>query len=275
MPETKQQPESASSDAQAHVKGDAQAPAWNENELDSLHTNTDKHDKVQAMFNAIARSYDLNNRVHSLWRDEAWRKQAVLAAKVQSGERVLDCACGTGDLTQAFAKLTKASQVVGSDFTSGMLDIAEHKRAKLHSSLRDRIEYLQADAQQLPFDDQSFDVVSIAFGIRNVQVPEKAIAEFYRVLKPNGRLIILEFGQPSFGPMRWFNNFYCGSIMPRTATWIARDTSGAYKYLPRSVASFKTRDELEAMMSGAGFGEVSSKPMTFGICNLYNATRLA
>jgi demethylmenaquinone methyltransferase / 2-methoxy-6-polyprenyl-1,4-benzoquinol methylase len=265
MPETKQQPESPPESTGS--------PAWNESELDSLHANADKHDKVQAMFNAIARSYDLNNHIHSLWRDEAWRKRAVIAADVQPGERILDCACGTGDLTQAFAKHSQASQIVGSDFTSGMLDIAKHKQSKLHANLADRITYQQADAQQLPFDDQSFDVVSIAFGIRNVQTPEKAIAEFHRVLKPNGRLIILEFGQPSFPPMRWFNTFYCGHIMPHTATWIARDTSGAYKYLPRSVATFKTQAEMQTMMIRAGFTDVASTPMTMGICNLYKATR--
>ncbi|PCI07820.1 bifunctional demethylmenaquinone methyltransferase/2-methoxy-6-polyprenyl-1,4-benzoquinol methylase UbiE [bacterium] len=265
MPETKQQPES--------VRSESDTPAWNEGELDSLHSNADKHDKVQAMFNAIAQSYDLNNRVHSLWRDQAWRKRAVVSANVQPGEAVLDCACGTGDLTQAFAKGTQAERIVGSDFTAGMLEIAEHKRSKLHQSLADRIEYLQADAQALPFEDESFDVVSIAFGIRNVQTPEKAIGEFYRVLRPGGRLIILEFGQPSFAPMRWFNNFYCGTIMPRTATWIARDTSGAYKYLPRSVASFKTQTEMKTMMGDAGFGEVSSRSMTMGICNLYRGVR--
>jgi len=265
MPETKLQTQSQTEDPST--------PAWDEAELDSLHTNEEKHDKVQAMFNAIARSYDLNNRLHSLWRDEAWRKKAVIKADVKPNERVLDCACGTGDLTQAFAKFTNASQIVGSDFTSGMLEIAEHKRTKLHAKIADRINYQQADAQALPFDDQSFDVVSIAFGIRNVQIPEKAITEFHRVLRPGGRLIILEFGQPSFGPMRWFNNFYCGTIMPRTATWIARDTSGAYKYLPRSVASFKTREEMELMMTNAGFNDVWSNPMTMGICNLYRALR--
>ncbi len=251
----------------------APAPAWNDTELDSLHANEDKHEKVQAMFNAIARSYDLNNHLHSLWRDEAWRKKAVIEAKVQPGERVLDCACGTGDLTQAFARRTQASQIIGSDFTSGMLDIAKHKQSKLPQTIADRITYQQADAQELPFEDASFDVVSIAFGIRNVQAPQRAINEFFRVLKPGGRLMILEFGQPSFGPMRWFNNFYCGTIMPRTATWIARDTSGAYKYLPKSVASFKSSDELLAMMSAAGFTGSQMKPMSFGICNLYQANR--
>lgn len=269
MPETKLQTQSENQSGNTSVDG----PAWNDQELETLHSNADKHDKVQAMFNAIARSYDLNNRVHSLWRDEAWRKRAVIEAAVKPGEEVLDCACGTGDLTQAFAKRTQAPRVVGSDFTSGMLDIARYKQERLNEQVAQRIEYLQADAQELPFDDQSFDVVSIAFGIRNVQNPAKAINEFHRVLRPNGRLIILEFGQPSFAPMRWFNNFYCGTIMPRTATWISRDKSGAYKYLPRSVASFKTREEMEAMMAQAGLSGINSKAMTMGICNLYRGVR--
>ena len=249
------------------------SPAWNDTELEELHVNAEKHDKVQAMFNAIARSYDLNNRLHSLWRDEAWRKRAVLEADVQDHEHILDCACGTGDLTQAFARYTKSPQIIGSDYTSGMLDVAGMKQSKLHSNLAQRIQYIQADAQELPFEDQSFGVVSIAFGIRNVQVPEKAIAEFYRVLKPGGRLVILEFAQPAFPPMRWFNSFYCGKIMPRTATWISRDSSGAYKYLPKSVATFKTRDEMESMIQTAGFGSIWSKSMTMGICNLYRGVR--
>lgn len=250
-----------------------ESPAWVDRELDTLHENADKHEKVRAMFNAIARSYDLNNRVHSLWRDQAWRKRCVLESRVKPGNAVLDCACGTGDLTQAFARYSKADHIVGSDYTPNMLDIARHKREHLHDRIQSRIEYQQADAQQLPFENASFDVVSIAFGIRNVQDPDQAMREFHRVLRPGGRLMILEFGQPSFPPMRWFNTFYCGTIMPRTATWIARDTSGAYKYLPRSVSSFKTRDEMHASYKDAGFGELWSKPLTFGICNLYRGIK--
>ncbi len=245
------------------------ARAWDDAELPHLHENAAKHDKVRAMFNAIARSYDLNNRLHSLWRDESWRKQAVLAAGVRPGERVLDCACGTGDLTRAFARFSKAAHIVGSDYTPGMLEVARHKRRKLHNQLASRISYQQADAQDLPYENASFDVVSIAFGIRNVQDPQRAVGEFARVLRPGGRLVILEFGQPAFPPVRWFNSIYCGAIMPRTATWIAHDRSGAYKYLPRSVASFKTRDEMMAMMRNAGLSGITARPLTLGICNLY------
>ena len=249
-------------------------PAWDENELSGLHQNDEKAVKVQAMFNAIARSYDLNNRVHSMWRDVAWRKLAVKKAMVKDGDRVLDVACGTGDLTQAFATGSRSESVVGVDFTEGMLEIAEHKRGKLHEEIRARVSYQQGDAMDLQFEDESFDVVSIAFGIRNVQEPAKAVGEFFRVLRPGGRLVILEFDTPSNPLVRWFNGFYCGTVMPRTATWIARDTSGAYKYLPRSVSSFMSRSEMEGCMEGAGFGEIGVRGLTLGICACYSGVKL-
>ncbi len=238
-----------------------------------MHQNDEKAVKVRAMFNAIARSYDLNNRVHSMWRDEAWRRFAVKKASVNDGDRVLDVACGTGDLTQAFAKHSRASQIIGVDFTEGMLEIAGHKRGKLVEPLADRLSYEQGDAMDLRFEGASFDVVSIAFGIRNVQQPSKAINEFYRVLKPGGRLVILEFDQPKNPIMRWFNNFYCGTIMPRTATWIARDRSGAYKYLPKSVSSFMSRDEMLGNIANAGFKDGAARGLTFGICACYSGVK--
>ncbi len=252
---------------------DPTIPAWDDAELGGLHENDEKAVKVRAMFNAIARSYDLNNRVHSMWRDVAWRKFAVKKAQVQPGDRVLDVACGTGDLTQAFGRGSRAESIIGLDYTEGMLEIAEHKRGKLMGELAQRISYEQGDAMDLRFEDASFDVVSIAFGIRNVQVPSKAIQEFYRVLKPGGRLVILEFDTPSNPLVRWFNGFYCGTIMPRTATWIARDTSGAYKYLPRSVSSFMTRDEMKACLEGAGFAQVGVRGLSLGICACYNSVK--
>lgn len=239
---------------------------WQDEQLSELHQRDDKAEKVQAMFGAIADSYDLNNRVHSLWRDEAWRKVAVRMAGVTPGESVLDMACGTGDLTQAFARMTKASEIVGGDFTPEMLDLARHKQERLADRDKGRIEYVAADAMNLQFEDNRFDVISIAFGIRNVQRPDAALAEFYRVLKPGGRLVILEFDKPRFPPMRWFNDFYCGQVMPRTATWISRDRSGAYRYLPKSVSGFMDRDELAGAMGTAGFGSIRQKVLTMGIC---------
>lgn len=244
----------------------ARATVWREEDLASIHEREDKARKVRAMFGAIARSYDLNNRVHSLWQDEAWRRTAVRMAGVQPGEIVLDMACGTGDLTQAFARRSPASLVIGGDFTHQMLELAAHKRARLDPKIAGRVRYIEADAMALPVADASVDVVSIAFGIRNVQQPERAVSEFRRVLKPGGRAVILEFDRPRLAPVRWFNDFYCGQIMPRTATWISRDTSGAYRYLPRSVSSFMSHEALGGLLREAGFGQIRHKSLSLGIC---------
>ncbi len=220
------------------------------------------------MFAAIARSYDLNNRVHSLWQDQHWRRSAVKAAQVLPSDAVLDCACGTGDLTLAFAR-AGAKSVIGLDFTSEMLQLAESKANRLaeHTAIKpDAVRFVQGDAQDLPFEDASFNIVSIAFGIRNVQDPAKAIREFHRVLVPGGRLVILEFDRPKLAPVRWFNDIYCGHIMPRTATLISHDKSGAYKYLPRSVGTFMSSEALAALLEAEGFVRVSRRVHSLGIC---------
>ncbi len=237
--------------------------AWTQDELSAdPHANAEKQRKVQQMFAAIAHAYDRNNRLHSFWRDQAWRKAAVKIAGVKPTDAVLDCACGTGDLSLAFAHAGAAS-IVGLDYTPEMLDVARARKA------HPKIEYVQGDAQALQFEDDSFDVVSIAFGIRNVQVPARALAEFRRVLRPGGRLVILEFSEPRFAPIRWGNDLYTKVIMPRTAALVARDTSGAYAYLPKSVERFMSREEMQAAVQDAGFDSVTQKPMTFGVCVIY------
>lgn len=248
------------------------APAWRGEELQDLHRRNDKADKVKAMFGAIARRYDLNNRVHSLWRDQAWRRHAVRRARVGAGDHALDVACGTGDLTHALVR-GGAERVVGLDFTPEMLDLARVKRDRLAEDRSGRVEYIEGDAQALPFNDASFDVLTIAFGIRNVQRPEVAVGEFARVLRPGGRLVILEFDRPAFPPMRWFNDFYAGWVMPRTATLISGDTSGAYRYLPKSVGSFMPRRAMLELIGGAGFIEAKADTLTLGICACYHAVR--
>lgn len=255
------------SSSEAEVRSGANDEAWGREQLaQNPHDRADKPERVRRMFAAIARSYDLNNRLHSFGRDQAWRRAAVRMAGVREGEEVLDCACGTGDLTLAFAR-TGAKRIVGTDFTQEMLDIAGDKLPK--ARLRDasgRVSFRRADAMDLPFEDGSFDVVSIAFGIRNVADPKRAIAEFFRVLRPGGRVVILEFDEPRNPLIRLGNRFYCRSVMPITATLIARDTSGAYKYLPRSVETFMKRDEMQGALRGAGFGELRARAMTFGVC---------
>ncbi|MBM4109186.1 MAG: bifunctional demethylmenaquinone methyltransferase/2-methoxy-6-polyprenyl-1,4-benzoquinol methylase UbiE [Phycisphaerae bacterium] len=247
-------------------------PAWTSDALAHPHARADKPERVRRMFAAIAPSYDLNNRLHSLWRDQAWRRFAVRAADVRPGDRVLDVACGTGDLAEVFAA-GPAAEVVGLDFTPQMLDVARARRNRLNHARARKLAYVEGDALALPFPDASFDVVSIAFGLRNVADPARALAEFARVLRPHGRLVILEFGQPSTPPLSWLYRFYSGWLMPRTASLIAGDRSGAYRYLPRSVATFLGPGELTELLAGSGFADPTLRRLTLGVCLCYRALR--
>jgi len=245
---------------------------WQPRELATdPHARADKADKVQAMFSSIAGAYDLNNRVHSFGLDQRWRKHAVRIAAVRAGDAVVDVACGTGDLTELFAR-TEAGSVVGIDFTPAMLDIARLKSAPKFSSRtvsqaqQVAPSYIQGDAMALDLADASADVISIAFGLRNVAEPFRALREFRRVLRPGGRLVVLEFDEPRNALIRTANRFYTHHIMPWTATLLARDRSGAYRYLPRSVETFLNRDRLRDAMTEAGFTNIEQTPLTFGTC---------
>ncbi|MFN0010416.1 MAG: bifunctional demethylmenaquinone methyltransferase/2-methoxy-6-polyprenyl-1,4-benzoquinol methylase UbiE [Phycisphaerales bacterium] len=253
-------------------------PAWTGETLATdPHARQDKAERVRRMFAAIAGSYDLNNRVHSLGLDQRWRAFAVRQAAVRAGDHVLDVACGTGDLSRAFARAHPApARVVGLDFTREMLDIARARqvrdaaRAPVATNGSDAtcgpIEYIEGDAMKLPFPDASFDIVSIAFGIRNVQDPAVALAEFFRVLRPGGRLVVLEFDTPRVPIVGWLARLYTNRIMPITATLISGDRSGAYRYLPKSVESFLDREQLGAAISGVGFANLRQHALTFGQC---------
>ena len=257
--------------------------AWNDQLLSNPHAVADKRRRVQKMFAAIAPSYDLNNRLHSLWMDQRWRRKAVRLAELHPLDDVIDVACGTGDLSLAFADgLERARElempredlrgnVVGVDFTFEMLPLAGEKSAR--QRLPYIIGFLNGDAQALPFRDQSADVVSIAFGIRNVQDVPTALKEFHRVLRPNGRVIILEFSLPTNRLLRALYNFYFRQILPRTATLISGDKTGAYKYLPESVNTFIGREQMVQMMRDAGFERIEQFPMTFGVCVCYRGVK--
>ena len=242
---------------------------WDSDLLANPHAVADKRRRVQQMFAAIAPSYDLNNRLHSLWMDQSWRRTAVKLAELKPADVVVDVACGTGDLTLLFAdalsrlRTVQPGQVVGVDFTFEMLPLAAHKSAGKS------IVWLNGDALSLPLPDASADVISIGFGIRNVSDPAAAMREFHRVLRPGGRLVILEFSLPTLAPLRAMYNFYFRNVLPRTATWISRDRTGAYKYLPESVNTFIDRARMIAMLSECGFTKITQRPLTFGICVCY------
>jgi demethylmenaquinone methyltransferase / 2-methoxy-6-polyprenyl-1,4-benzoquinol methylase len=263
-------------------------PAWNKDLLKHPHAVSDKRGRVQRMFAAIAPSYDLNNRLHSLWMDQRWRAKAVRLANCTQTDQVIDVACGTGDLTIKFAEKVyslalagRPGQVTGIDFTFAMLPIAVRKwsghgivgHQREGSNGKPGADYfvtfINGDAQALPLPDASADIVSIAFGIRNVADPAAAICEFHRVMRPGGRLVILEFSLPANPILRSLYNFYFRKILPRTATLISGDKSGAYKYLPESVNTFIGRQQMMEMMRNAGFEAVEQFPMTFGVCVCY------
>ncbi|MCC7146490.1 MAG: bifunctional demethylmenaquinone methyltransferase/2-methoxy-6-polyprenyl-1,4-benzoquinol methylase UbiE [Phycisphaeraceae bacterium] len=258
---------------------------WNEADLSNPHEVADKARRVREMFAAIARSYDLNNRVHSLGRDQAWRRAAVRAADMKGQEVVLDVACGTGDLALAFERAlgTGASskgRVIGLDFTPPMLELAVKKiprgggaADRGRSGAGERLAFGAGDAMRLPLADASVDVVSIAFGIRNVVQPETAVREFARVLRPGGRLIVLEFSLPTNRFLRWLYQGYFNHVLPWTASLIAWDWTGAYRYLPRSVSTFISREAMSDMMAQAGFAQISTQPLTLGIAVVYRGVK--
>jgi demethylmenaquinone methyltransferase/2-methoxy-6-polyprenyl-1,4-benzoquinol methylase len=236
-------------------------PTWSRELLPQVHSLADKAQRVRATFAAIAGRYDLNNRLHSLWRDQAWRRAAVRAAEVQPGDAVLDVATGTGDLAGWFARLAPAGRIVGVDFCRQMLAIAARKFARLN------IVWREADALELPFDDASFDVVAAAFGVRNVQEPARALAEMYRVCRKAGRIVVLEFADPTGRGGRLLR-LYTHRILPLTAGWIAGDR-WAYRYLSASIGAFMSAEALAAAIAGAGFADIRTKPTACGLAALH------
>ena len=222
------------------------------------------------MFDAIAPRYDLLNHVLSAGMDRRWRNRAIEALALPPGTRVLDLCTGTADLAIAATRLVAPVSVVGVDFSSEMLRLGRAKVRELH--LERAIRLVRADATRIPLADASCDAATIGFGIRNVAEPERALAELSRVLRPGGRLAILEFGQPRIPGIRTMYTWYFRYLLPLVGRTVSRHRS-AYSYLPASVGAFPSPDEFLQLVAASGFSQVRAVPLTFGIVYLYVAER--
>jgi len=235
---------------------------------DFIHSGEEKKTQVQSMFDGIAKRYDFLNHFLSLGIDLYWRKQSVKSLHLKAGQVLLDVATGTGD--QGFTALKTADiQVVGLDFSFNMLEIAEQKIQK--RNLSDRFEVIQGDAEKLPFEDNSFEALSISYGIRNVGTIPAALSEFYRVLKPGGRLAILEFAEPEGWFFGRLYRFYFDHILPKLAGMMS--SKSAYSYLPESVRHFPSRQAFKSLLKDEGFTSVSHRDLTFGVTTIYNGVK--
>lgn len=230
-----------------------------------------KAQKVRKMFSEIAGNYDQANTVLSGGIHHLWRKKLVQLSQVQPGHSVLDCATGTGDLALAFAKAVQPNGlVVGTDFCPEMIEPAPAKAQKMNLN---NVSFKTADVTDLPFEDQQFDISSISFGIRNVENLAKAIEELCRVVKPGGRVMILEFGQPRMPGFQQAYNFYSQKILPTIGGWVTGKKE-AYEYLQDSSSHFPCREDFVAQMHAFGqFQNVTYTSLTGGIAYIYTAIK--
>lgn len=283
---------------------DAESAAWDAVALRAPHARTDKAARVRRMFDAIAPTYERVNQLATFGRDAAWRTRAVAALGVTGRDVVLDVACGTGDMIRMLCRSNDPPRlIIGVDFSSEMLaagrsliqsgkvgsssptsarsmenvrdaDPAAHGHQAANFGLRgprDGVWLIQADAQRLPLRDASVDAVTCAFGVRNFQDLDAGFREMRRVLRPGGRVAVLEFAEPSNRLLRWASRAYMHAVLPRLGAWIAHDRTGAYQYLPRSIETFDSPPAMRERLSRAGFASVTFQTMNFGMVVLYLA----
>ena len=230
-----------------------------------------RKEKVREMFDHIAPTYDKLNHVLSMNVDKLWRAYALKEIVDGTPQRILDVACGTGDSTISVAKAAApGSEVVGVDISEGMMALVEGKAEK--AGVGDRIRLQVADGEELPYGDGTFDRVTCAFGIRNFEHKEKGLTEFFRVLKPGGKAVVLELSVPRIRVVRWAYDLYFSRLLPRIGGAVSGDRA-AYRYLPASVHNFPSPKDFCRMMETVGFRDVRCRTFTFGLCRLFVGTR--
>jgi demethylmenaquinone methyltransferase/2-methoxy-6-polyprenyl-1,4-benzoquinol methylase len=225
------------------------------------------------MFRQIAPRYDFMNHLLSLNVDRYWRSRTVKRMRLREDLPVLDVCTGTGDLAFAIAKRADPSvRVMGSDFCHAMLEIARDKGTSPNPA-EARVEFFEADAQSLPFAADTFQAVTVAFGLRNVADTDRGLREMVRVCRPRGQVFVLEFSRPRIPVLSQLYGFYFRHVLPRVGQWLARNDKSAYRYLPESVGEFPSGKALADRMTAAGLVDVRFTPLTLGIATIYEGMK--
>ena len=229
-----------------------------------------KKEQVAKMFNNIAPKYDFLNHTLSMGIDIIWRKKAVKILKQSNPQKVLDIACGTGDFTIENIN-SGADEVIGLDISEGMVNVGIEKIKR--KGLSGKISLEVGDSEKINFEDETFDGITVGFGVRNFENLERGLREMYRVLKPSGKVIILEFSKPKKFPVKQLYFFYFKYLLPKIGRLISRDNT-AYTYLPDSVNAFPDGERFTDILKKAGFKETNIVTCTFGIASIYVGTKL-
>jgi len=239
----------------------------------AIQTSIDKREaRIRGMFGAIAPVYDFLNHLLSLNIDRSWRAKTTRLVPPEADGPILDVCTGTGDLALAYDQAAGGKLPIwGTDFCRPMLQLAQKKTER--AGCADRVRYLESDTQRLPFPDDTFQLTTVAFGLRNVTDTDKGLAEMVRVTRPNGRVAILEFSRPRNWLLGGLYGFYFKRVLPTIGQLVSRSKDDAYRYLPASVLAFPDGEALADKMRQHGLANVKFWPLTFGIATLYAGTK--
>lgn len=245
------------------------APEMKHDEITPYEDGASKKQQVARMFDNIAVKYDFLNHFFSVGIDKRWRKKAIRILAQDQPKRILDVATGTGDFALE-SMVIAPEHIVGVDISKGMLDVGRMKVAE--KGLDDRITFREGDSENLPFSDASFDAITVGFGVRNFQNLKAGLSEMYRVLRPGGRLVVLEFSKPRHFPLKQGYFFYFKYVMPFIGRVVSKDKA-AYSYLPQSVLAFPEGKEFEAILAEVGFASLKTRTLTGGIASIYTGLK--